>query len=361
VLSLTATERHVDNELKIPDGHTIYTQSDEEQYGPIAYEMSFAAATRRGYLANYKVVGMFSSRTLSDSITREIIGSLSIRLPVFLKDAEKNNPLVRRAWKQFSRPVTPDEIFKAWCVLECIEKEGKRRIMLFFNQVNESIRFNLIVLVVSQLKVAPIHLDQGQLFVLHSQTSFEDERKTYEAFESESREPVLVSSVDKLTMGVDFPSADMAVFVDPRNGEIRLPHSAGRVTRKDGNKKSVILIPGYLDEDGCLTEFRGNYAQAKQNACRAMLDTLYQLQKIDSRMIKVVTTLEHHTSGTSSIIVGGGSAPEVSLLLPSELTNILQGMTVKEAAVQMPSFIVRMNRIYNATAAALGMEQRSPH
>lgn len=352
VVSVTATERHIDDELEVPEGHTIFTQSAEDQYGPVAYEMSFVKAVRLGYLADYKIVGMFSSDKLTDSIMKKLGGSLIAKLPGFLKEAAKNMPSVRQAWASFSRQVTPDEIFKAWCVLECLKKEKKKRCLLFFNRVNEAIRFNLILLIVSRFKGAPLRLDQDQVLALHAETSFDDERKIYRAFESKKNKPVLISSVDKLTMGVDFPSADMAGFIDVRKGEIRLPQSAGRITRKDGDKKSIILILGYLDNEGYLIKFDGSYARSKQHACRSMLDILYQLQKIDSRMIKVVTALEHHPFGAKSITIGGGALPEVQLDLPPDLTRSLRGVTIKEATGEKVSFDARMADIYAAARKA---------
>jgi superfamily II DNA or RNA helicase len=352
VISMTATERYIDDNLKIPDDHDIYSQHMEEQYGPVAYEISFAKAVKDGYLADYKIVGMFSSENLTDGIMGKLKGSLEARLPAFLKEAADHTPSIRKAWTKFSRPTTPDEIFKAWCVLECMKKEDNRRCLCFFNRVNEAVRFNEILLIVSQLKDSPFRLERNQVHSLHAETSYSDELEAYRCFQSKNDRPVIVSSVDKLTIGVDFPAADMAAFIEPRKGEVRLPQSAGRITRKDGNKKSTILITGYLSETGHLLVFDGQYANARQHVCREMIDILYRLQKIDSRMISVVTALKSHTISMKSIIIGGGSLPEVSLNLPSELTNSLIGMTVSEVRGEQLDFENRINDICKAAQSA---------
>lgn len=351
-VALTATERYIDDGIKVEEGYEIYSQHMLAQYGPVAYEMTFAEAVRKGYLSDYKIVGMFSSEKLTDRVMNKLDGSLKAKLPNFLREAAEHTPSVMKAWARFSRPVTPDEIFKAWCVLECMRKERKKRCLCFFNRINEAIRFNLILFIVSQFKDAPLRLDRDQIHALHAETSAKDEKLIYESFESTSHRPVIVSSVNKLSMGVDFPNADMAAFIDPRKGEISLPQSAGRVTRFKEGKRPVILIVGYLDDAGCLIEFNGSYAQSKQNACRMMLDVLHRLQKTDLRMTKVITALSDSRIGRKSIIVGGGSSPEVSITLPIGLRQSLKGMTIREATGEGVSFVDRLDEIYHAAHEA---------
>ena len=330
VVFMTATERVVD----VVTEKKTFTLGDNrdanEQYGVIAYQLTFAKAVEQGLLADYKVWGMFSSESLTSSLMDEVEGMLEIKLPMLLENA-KHSSQVLHDWKKFSRPITQHEIFRSWCVLEAIKKEKRKRCLLFFNRVSEMLRFNAILLALSQHEDAPIKLDEDQLFALYSGMASDKEQEVYDKFKSKVAKPVIISSVDMLTIGVDFPAADMAGLIEVRKGEIRLPQTIGRTTRKDGNKKSLVLVCGYLDEEGYLIDSDDISTNARQKGVSVMLKILEQLSKTDERMEQWVTSLPERKLSLGPIVLSAQNAPEIVINFPLKMVESLGNITIREA------------------------------
>ena len=65
------------------------------------------------------------------------------------------------------------------------------------------------------------------------------------------QETCLVSNVKLFTEGVDVPSLDAVVFLDPRDSQVDVVQAVGRVMRKAPNKKfGYIIVPIVLDDHG---------------------------------------------------------------------------------------------------------------
>ena len=76
--------------------------------------------------------------------------------------------------------------------------------------------------------------------------------------------PAVIANVRVLTEGIDTPSADGVIFVDPRYSQIDIAQAIGRALRKSAGKAySLVMIPAFTDnlDDYDETLHKGEFAE----------------------------------------------------------------------------------------------------
>lgn len=337
-VSITATERTV----TIPSDNSVYSLPDEKQFGRVAYEMSFKEAVRRKLIADYEIWGMLSPPGLTPKVMREVGGMLRFKWPDIVSQTRSEH--VIDDWELFERPATNHEIFAVWCTLVAINQKKRKRVLTFHNRIVDALRFNAILRELSNHPKAPVKgLTDKRVMALYSRMPLDKEDEIHERF----RRPVaktgerslIVSSVDKLTLGVNFPEADMAAIIKTRKGEIRLPQTIGRTTRlKDDKRKALVFLPAYLDKDGAdlqgedlAPKGEGMALKAHQKAMGEMLDVLEALRTTDDRMEQAVSALQEYDITSQTIVLKDMLHPTVTIDVPPGMVR----MSIREATGKM--------------------------
>lgn len=221
-LFLTATPRHYDLLKRDNDGDFItVSMSDETVYGRVSYRLSFSAAVAAGIIVPYKVI-------------------ISVSL---------NKDLDHDALRAGSTLVRRNEIQSKWvanqiALKRAIKKTSASKIITFHSRVKLAEEF-----AGAGAQGISEHVKGFDMFHVNGGQSAADRKAALESFKAAPRG--LVSNARCLTEGVDVPSVDMVVFVDPRTSKIDIAQAAGRAMRqsKATNKKlGYIVVPLFIEQ-----------------------------------------------------------------------------------------------------------------
>ena len=239
---------------------TLYSMDDEELYGPIIHEISFAEAVKKERLCPYKIVVL----GVSESDVAEFV-------PTALADKDNNITLdvasrIIGAWKGLSRDDMRGEdetrpMHRAVAFCSTIDPSKKRsnnvasRVIEkgFFNVVEEYRKRKSKLPEEAAKKEKPgayceiRHVDGGMNAAEKSARLdwLKDDAPPFIDEDGKEREVCrILSNVRCLSEGVDVPALDAVVFLAPSSSEVDVVQSVGRVMRRaPGKKRGYIIIP----------------------------------------------------------------------------------------------------------------------
>ena len=227
-LFLTATPRHYDLRKRDKDGDfSTVSMSDEQVYGKVAYRLSFSAAVAAGIIVPYKVI-------ISVSLNKEVDDEL----------LRNGTTLVRR-----------DQIQAKWvanqiALKRAIEKTSATKIITFHSRVKLAEEFAS-----GGPKGFSEHVKGFEVFHVNGGQSAADRKAVLDSFKATPKG--LISNARCLTEGVDVPSVDMVVFVDPRKSRIDIAQAAGRAMRQSkatNKQQGYIVVPLFIEQQNGETE-----------------------------------------------------------------------------------------------------------
>ncbi|WP_196424577.1 type ISP restriction/modification enzyme [Bombella sp. ESL0385] len=262
-LFMTATPRIFSSDAleKAKDADTtLYSMDDEELYGPIIHEISFAEAVKKERLCPYKIVVL----GVSESDVAEFV-------PSTLSDKDNNITLdvasrIIGAWKGLSRDDMRGEdetrpMHRAVAFCSTIDPSKKRSgnvasrvIEKGFSDVVEEYRKRKSKLPEEAAKKEKPgayceirHVDGGMNAAEKSARLdwLKDDAPPFIDEDGKEREVCrILSNVRCLSEGVDVPALDAVVFLAPSSSEVDVVQSVGRVMRRaPGKKRGYIIIP----------------------------------------------------------------------------------------------------------------------
>src|SRR5215510_6475398 len=225
-LFLTATPRIYGANLKAKSedqGWTLRSMDDERVYGPVVYRLSFGDAIKNGLLCDYRVVVM----TVSDAEIRFAIRERAlIRVKAGIVDAESlaGHIALGKALKRYKL----------------------RKVITFHQRVAAARTFAdstadlSLPSLLDKLRLRPKDLWTG-----HVSGEMSAGRRSQLLHEFTSHEGVaIIANARCLTEGIDVPSADSVVFIDPRESKIDIVQALGRAIRNTPNKTiGTIVVP----------------------------------------------------------------------------------------------------------------------
>lgn len=252
-LYMTATPRIYGDKAKASaesDNVTLCSMDDEELYGPNLYVLTFSAAVKRGLLVDYKVVVL----SIHES-------HVSRRIQALLKDS--NNELrvddaskIIGCWKALSKEGLAEELTGdahpmkravAFCqVIERpkaakVHKVSSKAIASMFQAVVEAYQESADPdekEVATRLRCEAAHIDGSM-----NATEKEEKIAWLKAGGPEDTCRIL-SNVRCLSEGVDVPALDAVLFLTPRNSQVDVVQSVGRVMRNaPGKTRGYIVLP----------------------------------------------------------------------------------------------------------------------
>lgn len=249
-LYMTATPRiYGDNaKLKAESGEvTLCSMDDEELYGKELFVINFSEAVQRGLLTDYKVLVL----TVEES-------TISRRLQEMLKD--ENNQLkvddaakIVGCWKALAKQglaenlVGDDQPMRravAFCQVISPNYKGTKHkvssvnIASMFQSVVEAYQESENIDEASRIICEAAHVDGGM------NASSKEAKLNWLKEEPPANSCRILSNVRCLSEGVDVPALDAVLFLTPRNSQVDVVQSVGRVMRNaPGKKRGYVVLP----------------------------------------------------------------------------------------------------------------------
>ena len=255
---MTATPRVYGDSAKAKaeeGGIVLYNMDNEEQYGKTLHTLSFSEAVKRGILVDYKVIVLTVSEDHISKNLQRVLADENNSLRV--DDAAK----IVGCWRALSKQDTqadleldPEPMKRAVAFCQVIEinkgakthKVSSKNIAGMFQKVVDEYRAALIKEnpehedAVSRLICEAAHVDGG---MNAAQKEAKLDWLKEDLPENTCR---VLSNVRCLSEGVDVPALDAVLFLTPRNSQVDVVQSVGRVMRKpkDSNKKlGYVILP----------------------------------------------------------------------------------------------------------------------
>ncbi|MHC2146477.1 DEAD/DEAH box helicase [Pseudomonas sp. 210_17 TE3656] len=249
-LYMTATPRIYGDSAKVKaeSGEvTLCSMDDEALYGKELFVINFSEAVQRGLLTDYKVLVL----TVEES-------AISRRLQDLLKD--ENNQLkvddaakIVGCWKALAKQglaeqlVGDDEPMKravAFCQVISPNYKGTKHkvssinIASMFQSVVEAYQESEEIYEASRLICEAEHVDGGM------NASQKEGKLNWLKEEPPANTCRILSNVRCLSEGVDVPALDAVLFLTPRNSQVDVVQSVGRVMRNaPGKKRGYVVLP----------------------------------------------------------------------------------------------------------------------
>ncbi|MFW9483206.1 DEAD/DEAH box helicase [Xanthomonas euvesicatoria pv. euvesicatoria] len=249
-LYMTATPRIYGNEAKAVaerDNVALYSMDNEAWYGKQLFVITFSEAVKRGLLVDYKVIVLAVEEAHINRRLQELLKDENNSLRV--DDAAK----IVGCWKALAKlgihedgSETPDPMKRAVAFCQVIEpgKGGKthkvssKEIAGMFQVVVEAYQDAEDIEDATRLTCEAAHVDgsmnagqkEAKLDWLKADTPPDTCR--------------VLSNVRCLSEGVDVPALDAVLFLTPRNSQVDVVQSVGRVMRNAlGKKRGYVVLP----------------------------------------------------------------------------------------------------------------------
>ncbi|WP_180126738.1 MULTISPECIES: type ISP restriction/modification enzyme [unclassified Acinetobacter] len=258
-LYMTATPRIFSDDVKNnATDFTLFSMDDEKLFGETLYTINFSEAVKRGLLVDYKVIVLTVD---SDTIIKKIGSTITENSEIVVDDAAR----IVGCWKALSKQgihadveedITPMQRALAFCqVIDQTEKARK-------HQVSSTRIANIFQTVVEAYQEAEAkegneishrliceaqHVDGGMGADLKEQKlNWLKATPEPQVDENGVERPIcrVLSNVRCLSEGVDVPALDAVLFLTPRNSQVDVVQSVGRVMRlAEGKKRGYVILP----------------------------------------------------------------------------------------------------------------------
>ncbi len=250
-LYMTATPRIYGDFAKATaerDDVVLYSMDDEEQFGKVFHTITFSEAVKRGLLVDYKVIVLAVEE---EHVNRRIQGLL----------ADENNQLkvddaarIIGCWKALSKQGLEndlrddaDPMKRAVAFCQVIERKtgGKthrvssKHIASMFQAVVEAYQESH-----EEDETMPELFCEAEHVDGSMNASQKEEKLNWLKAETEEGTCRILSNVRCLSEGVDVPALDAVLFLTPRNSQVDVVQSVGRVMRNaPGKRLGYVVLP----------------------------------------------------------------------------------------------------------------------
>ncbi len=249
-LYMTATPRIYGDTAKASaekDNVALCSMDDESLYGRELYVITFSEAVKRGLLVDYKVIVLAVEEAHVNRRLQALLADENNQLKV--DDAAK----IIGCWKALSKQGLSDDLVGdsaamtravAFCQVIEVSKGGKthkvssKQISSMFQAVVEAYQEQEEFEQADVLACEAEHVDG-------SMNASEKEAKL-DWLKAEPPENTcrILSNVRCLSEGVDVPALDAVLFLTPRNSQVDVVQSVGRVMRNaPGKKRGYVILP----------------------------------------------------------------------------------------------------------------------
>ncbi|GAB3283355.1 DEAD/DEAH box helicase [Sinomonas notoginsengisoli] len=298
-LYMTATPRIYIQESKAKaaqDDVTVYSMDDEATYGPEFHHLGFGKAVEMGHLSDYKVLVLAVDE---ESVGRSFQGVLADTEGLKLDDAAR----IVGCWNGLSKRGINNE------QLDINDISPMRRAVAFARDIKTSKKLveemdvigrQLLVEDDNALKLEGAHVD-GTFNVLERQAKLD-----WLKAPADGNSVRILSNARCLSEGVDVPTLDAVLFLNPRNSQVDVVQSVGRVMRRaEGKEYGYIIlpiaVPSTEDPETALND---------NKRYRVVWDVLQALRAHDDRFEAMVNKIDLDPKSNKTVdIIGIGGGP----------------------------------------------------
>ena len=289
---MTATPRIYADSAKASaekDDVTLCSMDDENLYGPELHVLTFSESVKRDLLVDYKVLVL----TVDEA-------HVSSRIQSLLKDA--NNQLrvddaakIIGSWKALSKQGTEEDLGDdadpmrravAFCqVIEPSKGRTKHKV----SSKNIASMFQAVVEAYKEQDETDTTLQCEAEHVDGSMNAGQKEAKLTWLKEEISEDTCrILSNVRCLSEGVDVPALDAVLFLTPRNSQVDVVQSVGRVMRKSsGKKRGYVVLPVVIP-----TGMEPHEALNDNQVYKVVWEVLQALRSHDDRFDAMINKLD---------------------------------------------------------------------
>jgi len=249
-LYMTATPRVYADSAKAKaetDNVVLCSMDDEALYGPELYTLTFSEAVQRGLLVDYKVMVLAVEESHVSRRLQSLLADENNQLKV--DDAAR----IVGCWKALAKQGLTDDLIgdsdamkRAVAFCQVIEPEYKgskhkvssKNIASIFQAVVEAYQESEAVEPATRLTCEAAHVDGSM------NASQKEEKLTWLKEDTPENTCRILSNVRCLSEGVDVPALDAVLFLTPRNSQVDVVQSVGRVMRNaPGKKRGYVILP----------------------------------------------------------------------------------------------------------------------
>ncbi|MCW0458160.1 DEAD/DEAH box helicase [Xanthomonas sacchari] len=249
-LYMTATPRIYGNEAQAiaeRDNATLYSMDNEAWYGKQLFVITFSEAVKRGLLVDYKVIVLAveeshinrklhallkdESNTLRVDDAAKIVGCWKALAKVGLHETGSESPQPMQRAVAFCQVIEPAKGGKT-------HKVSSKEISAMFQAVVEAYQDAEDIEDGARLTCQAEHVDGGM-------NAGEKEAKLdWLKAPTPPDTCRVLSNVRCLSEGVDVPALDAVLFLTPRNSQVDVVQSVGRVMRNaPGKQRGYVVLP----------------------------------------------------------------------------------------------------------------------
>jgi predicted helicase len=281
------------------DSIVLYDMDNEEQYGKTLHTLSFSEAVKRGILVDYKVIVLTVSEDHISKNLQKVLADENNSLRV--DDAAK----IVGCWRALSKQDTqvdleldPEPMKRAVAFCQVIEinkgakthKVSSKNIAGMFQKVVDEYRAALMKEnpehedAVSQLICEAAHVDGSM------NAAQKEEKLDWLKADLPENTCRVLSNVRCLSEGVDVPALDAVLFLTPRNSQVDVVQSVGRVMRKPKDSKKQlgyvilpVVIPTGMSPEEALND---------NKSYKVVWEVLQALRSHDDRFDAMINKLD---------------------------------------------------------------------
>jgi predicted helicase len=276
------------------DNTKLYGMNKEEWYGKELYVITFSEAVKRGLLVDYKVIVLAVDAKHISSRLQSLLADENNQLKV--DDAAK----IIGCWKALSKQDTQDDLIgdtdpmrRAVAFCQVIEsqkntktakthKVSSKNIAGMFQAVVEAYQEEEEFETAARLTCEAAHVDGGM------NASQKEEKLAWLKAEAPDNTCRILSNVRCLSEGVDVPALDAVLFLTPRNSQVDVVQSVGRVMRNaSGKKRGYVILPVVIP-DG----MEAHEALNDNKTYKVVWQVLQALRSHDDRFDAMVNKLD---------------------------------------------------------------------
>ena len=257
-LYMTATPRIYGEMAKAvadKDNVALCSMDDEKLYGKELYVITFSEAVKQDLLVDYKVLVLAVDEAHINARLQRMLADENNQLKV--DDAAK----IIGCWKALSKQGTEEDLGDdhkpmqravAFCQVIEPQKEARthkvssKNIASIFEDVVRSYQEQEEdkEAIANKLICEAEHVDGGM------NASQKEEKLDWLKAEIPENTCRILSNVRCLSEGVDVPALDAVLFLTPRNSQVDVVQSVGRVMRKsEGKKRGYVVLPVVIPAD----------------------------------------------------------------------------------------------------------------
>ena len=271
------------------------SMDNEDMYGEEIYRIGFAEAVRKGLLCDYKVLILTVSEGEIPQKVQAMIADKEFK-DIDTTDAAKLVGCINALSKQIIgdtdliKNSDPDPMRRAvaFCQTIAVSKEITAAFMETQRELNPEEREAMVT-------VNSDHIDGSMNAGLR-----EDKLNWLKQGNEAANECRILTNVRCLSEGVDVPSLDAVMFLSPRNSQIEVVQSVGRVMRiAEGKKYGYIIIPvvvpSYVEADLALD---------KNESFKTVWEVLQALRAHDDKFQAEINKIELNRANSNKILIG---------------------------------------------------------